>query len=873
MKFDQKKTPFISALKDYVSQEDIAPFDVPGHHMGNSYNPAADVIGHDAFVTDVNAPVGLDYLAKPVGVLRESMDLLADVCNADHSFFLINGTSSGIIAMIMTAVKAGEKIILPRNIHKSVINALTISGAIPVYVMPQIDNDLEIANQPTLEDWKRVISRNPSAKAIFVINPTYFGAVGELKELVEFAHSKQMAVLVDEAHGAHFYFHLDNQPLTAMDAGADMASVSFHKTAGSLTQSSALLLKEGMFSREEVQISLNILNSTSPSTLLMASLDGARAFMASKKGQAAMRDTYSLAESARKRIDAIPGFSTKGKEHFIARGAFNYDECKVVIGLDKMDIDGYELYLLLQKDYKVQVELAETHEILCIFAIGTTKHHVDLLVEALKDVSKKHYQKNKTTKDHHFDTSFPFKLVRPRVAFNAPGVVLPLEELKGKISKEQVMMYPPGIPLIVPGEVWNQDLINRVKFFEKHKQNGVKLISGFHDGFEVIDTSTWRRYSVYEKKLHDYYLNKKTNPLDDGYSLPFEGEKHEATLMLMPYRLDTWRNKAVPAQDNYLEIAKAIAKHEKVILGVHPKIYKKVASKCENLENIEILKVSYNDAWARDNMPIFVKNEKRIRAVDFRFNAWGGLVDGLYKNWKDDDKLSSVVAKKLHLSSYYLQDFVLEGGSIATDGEGTLITTEACLLSKGRNPTYTKTEIEETLKENLGVETIIWLPNGIYEDETNEHVDNILSFVRPGEVLLAWTDNKDDPQYEYCQKALKVLKKHKDAKGRQLIIHKMMLPSKPLYMSENESKSLINNAETIEKREAGRRLAASYVNYYQGKDFVILPAFGIKEDELALKTMKKIYPDKEIHQVNSYEVLLGGGNIHCITMQIPSKEE
>lgn len=873
MKLDQKKTPFISALKDYVSQDNIAPFDVPGHHMGNSYNPAADVIGHDAFLTDVNAPVGLDNLAKPSGVLRESMELLSDVCNADHSFFLINGTSSGIIAMIMTAVKAGEKIILPRNVHKSVINALTISGAIPVYVMPQIDNDLEIANQPTLEDWKRVISRNTSAKAIFVINPTYFGAVGELKELVEFAHSKQMAVLVDEAHGAHFYFHVDGQPLTAMDAGADMSSVSFHKTAGSLTQSSALLLKEGMFSKEEVQISLNILNSTSPSTLLMASLDGARAFMASKKGQAAMNETYALAKAARKRIDAIPGFSSKGREHFLARGAFDYDECKVVIGLDKLDIDGYELYLLLQKDYKVQVELAETHEILCIFAIGTTKKHVDLLVEALKDVSKKHYRKNKTSNDHRFDSSFPFKLVRPRVAFNAPGIVLPLEALNGQISKEQVMMYPPGIPLIVPGEVWNQDLINRVKFFEKHKQNGVKLISGFHDGFEVIDIKSWRRYSVYEKKLQDYYRNKKTDPLDDGYSLPFEGEKHDATLMLMPYRLDTWRKKAVPAQDNYIEIAKAIAKHEKVILGVHPKIYKRIESKYHGLENIELIKVSYNDAWARDNMPIFVKNGKNIRTVDFRFNAWGGLVDGLYKNWKDDDKLSSVISKKLRLSSYYLQDFVLEGGSIATDGEGTLITTEACLLSKGRNPNLTKTEIEEVLREYLGVEAIIWLPNGIYEDETNEHIDNMLSFVRPGEVVLAWANNKEDPQYEYCQKAMKALKKHKDAKGRQLIVHKMMLPSKPLYMKAEEAKGLINNTGTIEKREAGRRLAASYVNYYQGKDFIVLPAFGVKEDQVALKTMKKLYPDKEIHQVNSYEVLLGGGNIHCITMQVPSKEE
>ena len=871
MKLDQKQTPFVTALQKYISKE-VAPFDVPGHHMGNSYNAAAEVIGHDAFVSDVNAPVGLDNLAKPMGVLAEAQALLADACNADHAFFLINGTSGGIIAMIMAAVKAGEKIILPRNVHKSVINAVILSGAVPVYVMPQIDDDLEIANQPKLEDWKRAIIRNSSAKAIFVINPTYFGAVGELKELVEFAHSRGVAVLADEAHGAHFYFHTEGQPMTAMDAGADMSAVSFHKTAGSLTQSSALLLKEGIYKREEVAIALNIINSTSPSSLLMASVDGARAFMASKKGQLAMVNAYKLAEYARKKIDAIQGFSTVGKKAFVERGAYDYDESKLVIAIDQLDIDGYDLYLMLKNDYDVQVELAETYEILCIVAIGTTKRHIDMLIDALKDVSSKHYRKNVVYEDHHFDSRFPYMVVRPRVAYNAPGKVVPLEKLDGTISREQIMMYPPGIPLIVPGEVWNKDLIKRVQFFEEHKQEGVKLLRAYKNGFEVIDVEKWRRYSVYERKLQDYFRNKKTTPIDDGYYLPFEGEKHDGTILLLPYRLDTWRNKAKPAQKAYKDVIKAIAQHEKVYVGIHPKMWDKLAPEYEEMNNVEPIKIRYNDAWARDNMPLFVRKGKDVRTVDFRFNAWGGEVDGLYSNWKDDDKASAAMSRKLQLSSYYVQNFILEGGSIAVDGEGTLITTEACLLSKGRNPSMSKTEIEEELCEYLGVEKIIWLPNGIVDDETNEHIDNMLSFVRPGEVVLAWTDDKNDPQYENCQKALRVLKKQKDAKGRELIVHKMKIPS-PLYLNEEQVKSLVNNKTTLDKREVGRRLAASYVNYYQGKDFIILPAFGVKEDALALEKMKEIYPNKTIHQINSLEILLGGGNIHCITMQIPSKEE
>lgn len=866
-KLDQSKTPFVDAVENYIST-DVTPFDVPGHHMGNVNNKATELLGHQVYRADINAPIGLDNLAKPHGVILEAEKLLADATGADDAFFLIDGTSSGIVAMIMTACKAGEKIILPRNVHKSVINGLILSGAVPVYVMPEIDGDLEIANQPSLEAWKKAILRNPSAKAVFIINPTYFGATTDIKEVTEFAHAHKMAVLVDEAHGAHYYFQTKKHPTSAMEAGADMSAASFHKTVGSLTQSSVLLLHRGMFSREDVQKNINILNSTSPNPALICSLDGARSFMASKEGKEAMEETYRLAEYARKEIAKIPGFVDEGRKHFLAHGAFDYDETKLVIGFDHLDLDGYDLYRLLKQKYDIQMELGEPYAVLGILAIGTKKEHIDHLVAALKDISKDHFNKEIRYEDHHFDSKFPFQLLRPRVAYAAPGKVVSLDDCDGEISQEQVMMYPPGIPLIVPGEVWNKELVERVKDIQS---NGLTLLSNHADGFEVIDTDKWRRFYIYERRLNDYYENKITTPNSDGYHMPFEGLKHQATYVLLPYRADTWRAKAKPALKEYLEVIKAIAEHEQVIVGAHPKIYKQVLPLFEGLQNIKLIQVRYNDSWARDNMPLFVtsRKSKTIRTVDFRFNAWGGDYDGLYKNYKDDDKLGAVITKRMKLLSYYLPNFVLEGGSIAVDGEGTLITTEACLLSKGRNPTLRKAEIEEVLREFLGVEKVIWVPHGIYLDETDEHVDNMVAFTKPGEVVLAWTDDKNDPQYEFSRSTYEVLSNSTDAMGRKLKIHKLYVPSPALYATPAETKSLINNSGTLKKREGGDRLSASYVNFYQGDDFVIMPAFGVKEDEEAYKLLCSLFPNKKVHQINTREILLGGGNIHCITMQVP----
>lgn len=863
MKLNQNQTPFLDALAKYVDEK-ISPFDVPGHHMGNVENKFKDYLGGKTYKCDVNAPIGLDSLQHPTGVIKQAQELMADFTGADYSFFLVNGTSSGIIAMIMSVCKAKDKIILPRNVHKSIISALVLSGSIPIYVMPKIDRQLEIANQPSVDDYKRAIMRYPSAKAILVINPTYFGAVADLKEITAFAHAHNVAVLVDEAHGAHYYFN-DNGPISAMKAGADLASVSFHKTGGSLTQSSVLLLKGQRVSPFEVQKSLNIINTTSPSNLLIASLDAARQYVATK-GQEAMNEVLAFSRQAREQIAKIKGFIPRDREHFLQKGCFDYDETKLVIELDHLDLSGFDLYYLLKEKYHIQVELAETYVILGILAIGTKREHLRHLLTALRDISRNHYNRNITYPRHTFSVGFPFLLVRPRSAFYAPSKRIPIVEAANEISKESIMIYPPGIPLIIPGEIFTTDLIERIKTY---KETGITLLSDFSDGtVNVIDKDNWKRFSSYAKTYQDYSSKRITTPHNDGYAMPFEGEAHQATFMLLPFRKDTWRQSGKPAREAYKDVVRAISRFEKVIVGIHPTIYDLVAGEFSNIENVQVLKIKYNDAWARDNAPIFVKKGTKLRAVDFRFNAWRGDEGGLYSNYYDDDRLSGLVAKKLGLDSYYIDDFVLEGGSIHVDGRGTCLVTEACLLSKGRNPHLNKQEIEETLKTNLGVSKVIWLKNGIFQDETSEHIDNMACFIRPGVVALAWTNDHEDPQYKYSAEAYKVLKSETDADGNPLEVVKIRLP-KPMYMTKDESKGIRGSRSNAKKREPEMRLAASYINYYQGKDFVVLPAFGVPEDELAYRQFVELYPQKKVIQVNSREILLGGGNIHCITMQIP----
>ncbi len=489
MQKEQRKTPYLDALKKYL-KEGISPFDVPGHHMGNVDNDFKKIVGNTLYQCDVNAPRGLDNLNHPNGVILEAQDLMAKAYEADEAFFLINGTSSGIVAMIMATCGAYDKIILPRNCHKSAINGLILSGATPVFVSPEYDYDLEIANQPTIEAYVEAMDKYPDAKAIFVIHPTYFGACLDLKKLVELAHERNMLVLVDEAHGAHFGFN-DYGPISAMRAGADLSAASLHKTSGSLTQSSVLLRKGNGITHDELMKTLAILNTTSPSTILIASLDAARKYMA-VNGQSAMNDIINLANYARKEINRISGFRARGREHFMAHGAYDYDDTKLVIELEHINLTGFELYAMLKDQYQIQMELAETYAILGILAIGSKKSHIDHLIAALQDISNKYIKLDDHYAKFHYNLDFPKGVLRPRSAYHAPLKRVKLEEAEGLISKESIMIYPPGIPLIIAGEVFTKDIIDRVLYY---RSTYATILSDYDDGtVSVVDIEHWPEY-------------------------------------------------------------------------------------------------------------------------------------------------------------------------------------------------------------------------------------------------------------------------------------------------------------------------------------------------------------------------------------------
>jgi agmatine deiminase len=361
-----------------------------------------------------------------------------------------------------------------------------------------------------------------------------------------------------------------------------------------------------------------------------------------------------------------------------------------------------------------------------------------------------------------------------------------------------------------------------------------------------------------------------STPVQDGFRMPGEFEPHQETWLLWPERPDNWRDGAKPAQRVFTEVAKAIAESEPVTVGVNQTQFENARHHLP--KNIRVVEMSNDDSWIRDCGATYIKNDLTgtIRGVDWVFNAWGGLVDGLYFPWDKDDQVARKMCEINRHDFYHTDDFILEGGSIHVDGEGTLITTEECLLNpeSGRNfPDMSREEIENVLKQHLNLQKVIWLPNGIYLDETNGHVDNMCCFVKPGEVCLAWTDDKDDPQYELSKANLEVLEKETDAKGRKLVVHKIHTPS-PILITQEESEG-VDAVDGTLPRQAGDRLAASYANFYIANSIIALPVFNDPKDKDAIELLTKLFPTRKIVPIYAREILLGGGNIHCITQQIP----
>ncbi|MFQ9194315.1 MAG: agmatine deiminase [Candidatus Gastranaerophilaceae bacterium] len=367
---------------------------------------------------------------------------------------------------------------------------------------------------------------------------------------------------------------------------------------------------------------------------------------------------------------------------------------------------------------------------------------------------------------------------------------------------------------------------------------------------------------------------KQETPGAAGYRMPAEFERHRGCLMIWPQRPGSWPYGAENAKKVFAEIAGILSRSEQVTMLVSQALYEEAERMLS--PKVNLLKMESDDAWARDTGPTFVVSgtdetayeERKLAGINWEFNAWGGNYDGLYANWKKDNEIAASVLQEMNCRMFDAAPFVLEGGSIHTDGQGTMLVTENCLLSPGRNPGLSRQQIEEKLKEYCGAEKIIWLPCGIYQDETNEHVDNVCAFTAPGEVVLAWTDDRKDPQYAMSQACLQVLERETDARGRKFLVRKLLIPETPVCITEQELNGLqFEEGEDI--REAGERLAASYVNFYIANDAVLVPQFGDAHDKLACLTLQEAFPARTIEPIFARDIIVGGGNIHCITQQIP----
>jgi agmatine deiminase len=358
-----------------------------------------------------------------------------------------------------------------------------------------------------------------------------------------------------------------------------------------------------------------------------------------------------------------------------------------------------------------------------------------------------------------------------------------------------------------------------------------------------------------------------STPRRDGFRMPGESEPHAGTWMLWPERPDNWRDGARPAQQAFVAVASAISQFEPVTVGVNQRQFDHARASLP--PQVRVVEISSNDAWVRDTGPTFVVNGRgEIRGVDWRFNAWGGLHGGLYFPWDLDERVAQKVLE-IEDADHYAAPLVMEGGAIHVDGEGTLFTTGECLLNPNRNPQLSKADIERLLAEYLAVERFVWLDKGIFQDETNGHIDNICAPVRPGVVALAWTDDRNDPQYEISKDAFERLSAATDARGRRLEVVRIHIPA-PVLITAEEAAGVDRTRDTL-PRKAGDRLAASYVNYYVCNGGVIVPTFDDPQDRPALNTLAKLYPDRRVVGVPAREILLGGGNIHCITQQQPAK--
>lgn len=458
----QHDTPLFTGLLEHIQRNPIQ-FHIPGHKKGAGMEPKfREFIGHNALAMDLINIGPLDDLHSPKGIIKEAQKLAAEAFGADHTFFSVQGTSGAIMTMVLSVCGPGDKIIVPRNVHKSVMSAIIFSGASPVFIHPEVDKNLGISHGITTESVEKALQQYPDAKGLLVINPTYFGISADLKQIVNIAHSYNVPVLVDEAHGVHIHFH-DKLPLSAMQAGADMAATSVHKLGGSMTQSSILNVREGLVSPDRVQSILSMLTTTSTSYLLLASLDAARKQLATK-GYELLEQTIQLANQTRYEINKIDHLYCVGEEILGTNATYDYDPTKLIISVKELGITGYDAELWLREHYNIEVELSDLYNLLCLITPGDTEYETSLLIKALRALSKEFsHQANKQAEVSVLLPDIPVLALTPRDAFYAETEMVPFEQSVGRIIAEFVMVYPPGIPIFIPGEIITKENLHYIR--------------------------------------------------------------------------------------------------------------------------------------------------------------------------------------------------------------------------------------------------------------------------------------------------------------------------------------------------------------------------------------------------------------------------
>lgn len=488
---DQSRTPYFDVLLDYVDSG-VIPFHTPGHKQGLGMDRAfREFVGDNVLSIDLTQIRGLDDLLQPTGPIVEAQALAAEAYGADQSFFLINGSTSGNQIMMMAAVNPGQKIAVPRNAHKSMLGGLIMSGAQPVYMQPEVDEELHMDLTVTAETVARTLKAEPGIHAVYVVSPTYYGVAADLEGIAEVTHAHGVPLLVDEAWGPHFRFH-PALPPTAIEAGADLCINSTHKMLSSLSQTAMLHVRGGRVPLDRIAAVVKLFLSTSPNLVLVASLDVARRQMATE-GPALLSRTIELAEETRRRLNAIPGILCFGDERGRRPGFAYFDPTRITITVKDLGYTGYEAEEILRRRYNVQCELADLFNCVALFTIGTTQHAADKLVAAVRELSREDrpldifapsgvLEKRLSTQSYHLPKIPPLRL-SPREAFLAPTKFVRFKDSAGCICAEVITPYPPGIPVLSPGEEITPEIIT---YLDLELRAGSRIQGPFDDELKSI---------------------------------------------------------------------------------------------------------------------------------------------------------------------------------------------------------------------------------------------------------------------------------------------------------------------------------------------------------------------------------------------------